>query len=152
MSPGLSGLLAIRQALLRSHEAITLAQELSHPLSLAEALGLAAMFHQFRREDHAVQERAEALIVLATEPGFSFWAAWGTLLRGWALAMQGQSAKGMAYIRQGLAIYQATGAGLIQPYWLALLAEAYGKERQPTEGLSALVEALALVEQNAERF
>ena len=41
------------QALKRSHEAVTLAQELSHPHSLAWALNGAAMFHQLRRERQA---------------------------------------------------------------------------------------------------
>ena len=51
------------QALKRSHEALTLAQELSHPFSLAYALD-AALVHQFRREGQATQERAEAAIAL----------------------------------------------------------------------------------------
>ena len=38
------------QALQRSHAALTLAQELSHPYSLAFALDYTAMLHQFRRE------------------------------------------------------------------------------------------------------
>ena len=54
------------QALKRSHEALTLAQELSHPFSLALALDWAAWLHQFRREGQAAQERAEAAIALST--------------------------------------------------------------------------------------
>ena len=38
------------QALQRSHEALTLAQELAHPFSLGFALFFAAWLHQFRRE------------------------------------------------------------------------------------------------------
>ena len=41
------------QALKRSNEAFTLAQKLSHPYSLAQALDVAAMVHQFRREGQA---------------------------------------------------------------------------------------------------
>ena len=48
------------QALARSQEAVKLAQQITHPFSLSFALGAAAMFHQFRREGHAVQECAEA--------------------------------------------------------------------------------------------
>ena len=40
-------------------EALTLAQELSHPFSLAFA-PFAAWLHQFRREGQAAQEWAEA--------------------------------------------------------------------------------------------
>ncbi|MBI3246176.1 MAG: AAA family ATPase [Deltaproteobacteria bacterium] len=50
------------QAVKRNNEALILAQELSHPFSLAHTLHLAAMLHQFRREAGAAQERAEATI------------------------------------------------------------------------------------------
>ncbi len=49
------------QALKRSHEALTLAQELAHPFSLASALVSAAQLHQHRGERQAAQERAEAM-------------------------------------------------------------------------------------------
>jgi predicted ATPase len=47
---------------------------------------------------------------------------------------------------------RATGAELLRPYALALLAEAYGKAGQVEEGFSALAEALAVVDKNDERF
>ena len=40
----------------------------------------------FRREREAVQERAEALLALASKHGFPYWLTQGTILRGWALA------------------------------------------------------------------
>src|SRR3970040_2924397 len=55
-------------------------------------------------------------------------------------------------MRQGLASWQATGAELYRSYWLALLAEAYGKAGQTEEGLTVLAEALAVVNKNSERF
>ena len=140
------------QALKRSQEALALAAGLSHPFSLAFALGFAAVLHQLRREEQAAQERAEAVIALSTEQGFPFWLALGTILRGWALAEQGQGEEGIAQIRQGLAAYRATGAEIVRPYFLALLAEAYGKVGQAEEGLSVLAEALALVDKTGERF
>ena len=76
----------------------------------------------------------------------------GTILRGWALAEQGQAEEGIAQIRQGLAAYQATGAECTRPYYLALLAEAYGKVGQAEEGLTVLAEALAIVDKNGERW
>ena len=68
------------------------------------------MFHQFRREVRAAQERAEAAISLATEQGFPHWRAQGAILRGWVLAQQGQAQAGIAQIHQGLSAYRATGA------------------------------------------
>ena len=140
------------QALQRSHEALALTQELSHPLSLALALNFAAILHQFRQEGQAAQKRAEAAITLSIEQGFPYWLAEGTIRRGWALSAQKQVEEGITQIRQGLASYQATGAEVLRSYYLALLTEACEKGGQSEEGLSVLAEALALVHKTGERF
>jgi tetratricopeptide (TPR) repeat protein len=61
------------QARQRSHEALALAQELSHPYSRAYALYFAARLHQCRREVQEAQERAEAVMTLSAEYGFALW-------------------------------------------------------------------------------
>ncbi|HEV8718487.1 MAG TPA: AAA family ATPase, partial [Candidatus Binatia bacterium] len=137
------------QALKRNREALTLAQELSHPFSLAMALVWAALLHQHRREGQLAQEKAEAVIALASEQEFPLWLAAGTLFRGLALAEQGQEEEGIAQLRQGAG--QATGAQVFRPLYLALLAKAYGKVGQVEEGLTVLAEALAVVDKTGER-
>src|SRR5713101_3882898 len=89
-------------------------------------------------------------IALSREQEFALTLAWGTIYRGWALAEQGQVEEGIAQIRQGLTAYQATGAEVARPHFLALLAEACGKLGQTEEGLSALAEALGIVLKNGE--
>ena len=74
------------------------------------------------------------------------------MYRGWALAQQGQEEEGIAQIRQGLAASRATGARVGWSYWLALLAEVYGKAGQVEEGLPLLAEALPVVDKTGERF
>jgi predicted ATPase len=138
------------QALKRSRQALTLAQELSHPYSVAFALSNAAEVHRMRGEQQA-KELVEEAIALSREQGFASELVWGTILYGWALATQGQEEEGIAQMRQGLATYQATGAGAMLPYCLALLAEAYGKVGQTEEGLSLLAKTLALVDKTGER-
>jgi predicted ATPase len=140
------------QALRTIHEARALAHELSHPFSLAFALVCAVVLHVLRREIQTVQEEAGALIAFSIEQGFLFRVAQGTILRGWALAMQGQAEDGIAQIRQGMAAYRATGTEAEQSNWLALLAEAYGKAGRAKEGLSALVEALTVVDKIGMRY
>jgi predicted ATPase len=78
--------------------------------------------------------------------------AHGTVSLGWALAEQGQGEEGVAQMHQGMAAWRATGAELCRPYYLALLAEAYGKMGQAEEGLDALVEVLAAVDKSRECF
>ena len=140
------------QALQRSREALALAQELSHPYSLAVALDWAAWLHQYRREGQRTQEQAEAAIVLSSEQGFPFWLAKGTILRGWALAEQGQVQAGIAQMEQGLAALRARGAEVRLTWRLAMLAEAYGKVEQTEKGLTVLDEALATADTTGERF
>jgi predicted ATPase len=140
------------QALKRSDEAITLAQEMSHPFSLAWALYFATALHQCRRERQATHERAEAAIALCTEQGFAQWLAGGTILRGWALAELGQRENGIAQMRQGLVAWRATGSERARPYFLSLLAETYGMVGQAEEGLAVLDEVLNTAHKNGDRY
>ena len=140
------------QALQRVHEALTLAQELDHPFSLAWALAYAAVLHQYRREGRLAQEWAEAAIAICEEQGFALWLAAGTYVRGWALAEQGQGEEGIAQIRHGISAYRGTGAELAICSQLGFLAEAYEKVGQVEEGLSVLAEALTLVNRTGERY
>ena len=59
------------QALERVRHALSLAQALSHPLSLVAALSAVAFVHLFRREGQEAQAQAEALLTLAHEHGFA---------------------------------------------------------------------------------
>jgi predicted ATPase len=150
------------QALARLHEALALAHALSHPYSLAHALShpyslayarcRAAYVYQFRRDVPAVHEQAEATVILSTEQGFAQWAAMGTILRGWALALQGRGEEGIAQVRQGLAAWRATGAALVVPYLCTVLADVWDHLGHPTDGLQVLAEAYTLVEQQEERW
>jgi len=140
------------QALARLHDALALAHELSHPFSLAFVGCHAAMVAHFRRDVPAVHEQAEAAVALATAQGFPLWAAYGTSLRGWALAMQGQGEAGMIQVRQGITAFRTTGAALAVPYFSALLAEVCDHLGHPEDGLQALAEAHTLVEQHEERY
>jgi predicted ATPase len=132
------------QSLQRSRQALALAQASRHPPSLAAALVFSARVHQHRGEEPLARERAEAAMALAREQGFTQRLAAATILRGWALAAQGQVDDGVAAMQEGLTAFRATGAGDDLPYWLALLAEGYGRGGQAAEGLYAVSEALAI--------
>ena len=131
------------QALGRIDEALTLAQTLAHPYSMAVALNRAAFLGQFCQESHATRQWAEAAVAIAAEHGFPRHSALGTILRGWALVRQGQDHEGIAQIRQGLVAYQELGMAMEDPYFLGLLADAYASSGQIEPGLAALAEALA---------
>jgi DNA-binding winged helix-turn-helix (wHTH) protein/predicted ATPase len=133
------------QAQQRSQEALAVAQQGESPPAVAQAQVFATMLCQWRRDAVATHAQAETLMTLADEQGFGLRCEQGRLLRGWALAMQGRPAEGVAQVRQAFAVYPNMEPGLYRAYFLGLLAEAYGQATQPEAGLRVLAEALTLV-------
>ncbi|MEW6208099.1 MAG: AAA family ATPase [Acidobacteriota bacterium] len=139
------------QALERMQEALTLARELSEPPGLAYAFYFAAILHQLRREARLAQEHAEAALAVSRAHGLALYQAHATITRGWALIEQGLEEGAIEQMRWGLAVHQATGTEVLRPHFLALLAEALRKARQPEEGLRVLEEALEVAHRNGDR-
>jgi class 3 adenylate cyclase/DNA-binding winged helix-turn-helix (wHTH) protein/predicted ATPase len=139
------------QALQRAHEAVSLAQELAHPFSLAEALIFAAVVGICTWNTTEVLRSTDTVMTLATEHGFPHWEAHAATYRGWALTTQGQGDEGMALMQRGQTLWRDIGGELARPWFLALLAEGYGHTGQTQAGLAVLEEALQVVEQNGER-
>ena len=140
------------QALWRSHDTLRLAWGQSHPFTLALTLITVAILQLMRGEGEATLEHVQAGLVLSTEHGFPYLSAVGTALQGWGQARVGQVEEGMTHMRQGLGALRATGAELLRPYLLALLAEACGRSGQIEAALGALEEALVGADEHAERF
>jgi class 3 adenylate cyclase/predicted ATPase len=140
------------QARMQSAKALSLAQQLTHPYTLARTLYYDALLCQLRRDVPAVRDQADAAISVATAQGFALVRALGPIMRGWAIAVQEHSTEGLVQIRQGLDTYRSIGAEFQRPHFLALLAEASGLLGQPEGGLAALEEALTLMEKTGERY
>jgi adenylate cyclase len=140
------------QAVERSHAALTLADQLAHPFSQAYALTWMALLQQLRRDRPAVEARVAAVHRLATAHGFPFLAEAGAFLQGWARAAQGQGDAGMAQMAQALVGPRAAGMDQGLPYWLALLAEAYGQRGHTAEGLALPSEARPVADKAGGRY
>jgi predicted ATPase len=65
---------------------------------------------------------ADEQVRIASEQGFAFWHASGTLYSGAGLLLQGQLERGIRQLQQGLETYRSTGAELAVPYYLRMLA------------------------------
>ncbi|NJN98762.1 MAG: AAA family ATPase [Anaerolineales bacterium] len=136
------------QALQESREAVALAQKSEHPFSLALTLSYAGWLYQLCREPRLTQTQADSTITFSGKHGFVFWLAMGVVHDGWRLSAQGEIEQGITRICQGLATWQSTGADLMLPYYLALLAEAYGRSGQVEKALSTLAEALVALDRS----
>lgn len=125
-------------ALRHSEESLRLAGELRHTFCTAFALCFAQWVHQFRGDVARTRAAAEQALAFSREHGFAFWYGWCEVLRGWALAQQGQAEEGVAAIRKGIADWRAQGSELGSHYYYVLLAEAALKARQYDGAAAAL--------------
>ena len=73
------------------------------PHTLTVALDWVAWLHRFRREGPATQALAETAMTISNEHGIVHQLVLENILRGWALAVQGQEEAGIAQMRKGLA-------------------------------------------------
>jgi class 3 adenylate cyclase/predicted ATPase len=131
-----------------SAQAIDRAVQLDHPHSLGFALSFEASIRQARGEPAEALEAAERAINVGRIYRFPYWSAWGQMLRGWAIGKLGDLREGVAEIEQGLADYRATGAELMRPYGLMLLAETVAAAGDPQHALNLLDEVAATISTN----
>ena len=140
------------QAMAMAHDAVRLATELAQPYSLAIALCYVSFLHQFRGEARLAQEHAEATIARSVEQAYLQYRATGVLIRGWAVAAQGDVEAGAAAVREGLAALSAAGADVRRSYFLALLGDIHGRGGRLEAAHSAIAEALTFAEESGERW
>ncbi|UWU75466.1 AAA family ATPase [Bradyrhizobium huanghuaihaiense] len=152
LSWGLFALGYPEQAQARSEQALTDAKELSHRNTLGYALLYGCILSQLRHDIDEARDRANALIALAAEQDSPHFLGAGIIIRGWTLGEVGDFGAGIAQIRDGLAMWQATGAGFLVPYFRSLLAEVHGQSGAVNEGLDLITEALDRVEETGERW
>jgi predicted ATPase len=140
------------QALAQTNAAIIEARRLAHLPSFALSLSNGTRLLSLFAEPAALGELAEQLVAVATEQGFPFWRAQGTIYRGWVKVKKGDTAEGMSLLRSGSAAYRATGAEQWMPHYTGLLASACEIAGQIEDGLTQLDNALRIVERTGERW
>jgi predicted ATPase len=99
-----------------------------------------------------VERLASDVIELSTRQNFAFWLAGGEIFRGWVRSVSGNTAEGISWIEQGIRDFRATGAMLVAPYYLALMAEALYLAHRTSDALKVINEATAVAEASAERW
>ena len=97
-------------------------------------------------------ERADQLVSTATEQGFPYWRAVGTICGGWVKVKNGAVTEGMSLLRSGSSAFCATGSEMFVPHHFALLAEACEIANQIDEAATLLDEALQIVDKTGERW
>ncbi len=140
------------QALVQINAGITEALTLAHPPSLVASLAMGCRLLSISGDNAALDERAGQLIAVATEQGFPFYRALGTIYRGWGKTRTGDVAEGITLLRGGSSAYSATGTETRISYHIALLAMACEIAGRVEEALSLLNNALQIAERIRERW
>jgi TolB-like protein/Tfp pilus assembly protein PilF len=133
-------------------EAVTLAEQLSHPFTLGCAYRMAGIGYFFRRDWPASRQQHEKVMMLAEEYGLGDYSNYATVYHALALAYQDLTRATIEQAEQAIASMRGKDVMLDIAPGLAALGELYGMLGQITEGLHAIAEALAIVEQTEERY
>jgi predicted ATPase len=124
----------------------------AHSGDLGVALIVAAWVRLLRRESKSAREFAERALRFNAERGLTFHVAISDILLGSVLVAEERDAGGLIRIREGTAASRATGAGVFQPWFLALLAAAHEQLGERDAGLAALAEAESRLGESGERW
>jgi predicted ATPase len=138
-----------RQAQEGLEEAVAYAQQLSHPRSLALALGFACQFCGLTRDLESLKDYAEAEISLSTAQGFPNSLRSARIHQSCVHALRGVE-EGLALCTRELAAKRVSANERERPLTSILLAEAYQNAGQPSEGLRVLEEPLGRVAHTRE--
>ena len=136
------------QALQNAQASVRLAQQLSHPISLALATSCMAQLHGFRRESANAIEKARVAIALSEEHTFSYFTQAGEFTQC-AFSPDRATADGIARFRQALS---RSEPDVLLSMYLGWLAEACLQGFHHHETGVALSQAFAVVEGKGERM
>lgn len=139
------------QALKVAREMCELARTIGHAFSLAHAVDFAAFLYHYCRLGTKVQAAAEEEMAIATEQGFPFWHALGTLHKGAGLLLHGRREESLPHLLKGFGAFRATGAEVRVPSYLGMLGDAYTQSARFEDAHKSLNEGLAVAEKNDDR-
>jgi predicted ATPase len=142
----------LHQALAQSSAAIAEAHRLGHPPDLVPTLGFGCRVLTLLREVTLLSECVGQMDAVATEQGFPFWRAQGTIYRGWVKVENGDVMEGISLLRSGASAVRATGAQWGMSYYITLLAKPCEMAGQIEEALTLMNEALQIADSTGERW
>jgi len=140
------------QALAWMERALSLTEDLGHPFSRIYILTWAAWLRQHRRELKEATYWNERTMDYAAEQKFPFWAAMGTVQRGWLTVEKGQIDGGIQSINEGIDQLKRHGTEVTQAYSVGLLGEALGRHGDLKGGMAAVDQCLRKIEVTKEEW
>jgi serine phosphatase RsbU (regulator of sigma subunit) len=139
------------QALALARDVCELARSIGHGFSRAHAVDFVAFLCHYCRLGAELKTRADEEMAIATDQGFPFWHALGTLHKGAGMLLDGQPREALALLKKGFAAFRASGAEIRVPAYLAMLGEAHTHLGEFEAAHKALEEGVAVAKKNDDR-
>jgi predicted ATPase len=138
------------RAVERHAEAVRLAMKEGYPLTIATVTAHAAVIHYLRDDAQSTLDVAQQVIARCKESGILIRQTEGEMLEGWALAVMGNTERGIPQLEAALNMWNMIGAQIANPIWYSCLSRAYQKAGRMDEARSALQKGIEHVEKNHE--
>jgi predicted ATPase/tRNA A-37 threonylcarbamoyl transferase component Bud32 len=139
------------RALALANEAVTLAEQTSHPFSLGAAHHAKGAVLALIGDWQSSQKEFEKLLALAEEYALGDMLKYATATNALNLAYQERTEEALERAKQAIESLNAQGVKLARPRYLARMGKLLWTSGRRAEGLAAIAEALALAENTGER-
>jgi tetratricopeptide (TPR) repeat protein len=136
----------------RWQEAITRARSLQDPHTVAFALSVRCRTKCLLLDHKGLVHDGDRLHALAIEHSLKFPQVLATIYRGWAMALEGRNAEGIAALESGIEGVKAAGSHFILPLHGTMLATAYQRIGRVEDGLTLIGNLLEMVERTGVRY
>jgi tetratricopeptide (TPR) repeat protein len=142
----------LREALDRDRSGLALARSLPSTFSLAWGCYAASVSRQLFGDWNGSASLAAEANEIAEEHGFSYVAALAGVNLSWAQIMLGNRTDAVAGLRDGVAAVEATGARLVHPSYLGMLAAVDAMLGDRVAAERGFDSALSEIEETGERL
>jgi len=133
-------------------KAMALARKLDHPHTLAFCLTGGCILGWFLGDLKSVEKYTEELMPISEEHGFIYWLAHGIFYRGERKTLEGQVKEGIQEMHRGLEMALSTGTETCMTRLKCRMADACLKTGEIEEGLTAIAEAMEVMDKFDERY
>jgi tetratricopeptide (TPR) repeat protein len=114
--------------------------------------GLIGMFYSFLRDASTVRVVGEGLAAFCSDNDCPWHAMTGHLLRGWAMAQQGNVQEGLPLVRMGVDEERRRNIRDLEPHYRSLLAETLALAGEWEEALDEVIAVMAYAEECGNCF
>ncbi|MDP3161519.1 MAG: adenylate/guanylate cyclase domain-containing protein [Reyranella sp.] len=132
--------------------AIDDARSIGHAATLMFALSHASLTLLHAGRGGAAAPLIHELVRFGDEKGTLYWKAYGQLLHGWLIALEGNAADALGTIEAGIAAMRSTGATGYAPWYLTILAKVRADVGEADEARRRIEEAILIAETTGERW